>query len=128
MSTAHILSLAVLAFSLFQAHDAHAGDPGNRYFQLTNISHDTVVSVTDSQPGGAQRAIALSPLRGGHHTAMLELAGAPCLRDFRVGLRDGRTLVYRDIDVCRSGGLYVRAADMRGESRHLADAAAGRGE
>ena len=128
MSTAHILSLAVLAVTLFQAHDAHAGDPGSRYFQLINISHDTVVSVTEAQPGGVQRSIALTPLRGGHHTAMLELADAPCIRDFRVGLRDGRTLVYRDIDVCRHQGLYVRAADVRGEARHVADVVGRRGE
>lgn len=128
MSTAHILSLAVLACTLFQAHDACARESRNRYFELTNISHDTVVLVTEAPPGGTQRSIALSPLRGGHHTAMLALAAAPCTRDFRVGLRDGRTLVYRDIDVCRSRGLYVRAADMRGGSRYLADAAAERGE
>ncbi|WP_133392709.1 hypothetical protein [Luteimonas terrae] len=100
----------------------------SRYFELINVSHDAVVSVTEARPGGAQGSIALSPLRGGHHTAMLELASAPCIRDFRIGLRDGRTLIYRDINVCRSRGLYVRTADMQSESRDLADAAAEGGE
>lgn len=114
MSKTHALTLVALLATACPAHIARAESADARYFELINTSHDTVVSVSAS-PAGDERFVALTvdPLRGGFHAATIELSSAHCAQDFRIGFRGGRTLLYRDIDVCRSRGLYLRASDGR---------------
>lgn len=114
MSIAHTLALVALLATLSHASDAHAGDAGMRYFDLINVSHDSVVSASAAPAGDTGFVpIALAPLRGGFNVATVEISGAHCVQDFRIGFRDGRTLLYSDIDVCRRRGLYLRASDGR---------------
>src|SRR5687768_4603992 len=74
-----------------------------RYFDLVNAAHDSVTSLAVAPAGsGAFRDIDIGgPLRGGLTSTTVQIPDEGCLRDFRVGFRDGRALVYRDVDVCR---------------------------
>jgi hypothetical protein len=120
MSIAHTLALVALLATASHAADARAEGTGTRYFELINASHDSVVSASAAPAGdGTFVPIAIAaPLRGGFTAATVEVSGAHCVQDFRIGFRDGRTLLYRDIDVCRSRGLRLGATDgRRGDGR-----------
>ncbi|UNK44006.1 hypothetical protein MNO14_08155 [Luteimonas sp. S4-F44] len=114
MLKTHALALLALLTTAAPALIARAESADTRYFELINTSHDTVVSVSASPAGdGRFVAITIDPLRGGFHAATIEVLNAHCAQDFRIGFRDGRTLLYPDIDVCRNRGLYLRASDGR---------------
>jgi hypothetical protein len=114
MPKTHALTLVALLATACPALIARAESADTRYFELINTSHDTVVSVSASPADDEQFvAITIDPLRGGFHAATIALSSAHCAQDFRIGFRDGRTLLYRDIDVCRNRGLYLRASDGR---------------
>ncbi|MBN6149363.1 hypothetical protein JR065_03355 [Xanthomonas sp. AmX2] len=101
----------VLASSLFVvAAAAQAQDEGRlHYLQLVNRAHDSVTSLAVAHAGsGAFRAIAADPLRGGGDSATVGIAGAGCRYDLRFGFSDGRTLVYKDLDVCRNVLVRIR--------------------
>lgn len=115
MPIAHPLALVALLATASLVPDARAEGTGTRYFELINASHDSVVSVA-AAPAGDSAFVPIAigaPLRGGFTSATLEVSAAHCLQDVRVGLRDGRSLLYRDVDVCRSRGLRLGAADGR---------------
>ena len=105
---------AVLA-TLLVATTAHANAERapTRYFDLVNASHDSVTSLAVAPAGsGAFRDVELdAPLRGGLTSTTVNLADGGCLRDIRVAFRDGRTLVYPDIDVCRNRQLRLTPND-----------------
>ena len=95
------------------AAHANAGPAPTRYFDLVNTSHDSVTSLAVAPAGsGAFREVALdAPLRGGLTSTTVDLADGGCLRDLRVAFRDGRTLVYPEIDVCRNRQLRLTPND-----------------
>jgi len=95
------------------AAHANAGPAPTRYFDLVNTSHDSVTSLAVAPAGsGAFREVALdAPLRGGLTSTTVDLAEGGCLRDLRVAFRNGRTLVYPDIDVCRNRQLRLTPND-----------------
>ena len=114
MPKTHALALLALLTTACPALIARAQSADTRYFELINTSHDTVVSVSASPADDDQFvAITIDPLRGGFHAATIALSNAHCAQDFRIGFRDGRTLLYCGIDVCRNRGLYLRASDGR---------------
>lgn len=115
MPIMHTFAVLALLATAAHASDARAEDTGKRYFELINASHDSVVSASAAPAGdGTFVPIAIAaPLRGGFTAATIEVSGAHCVQDFRIGFRDGRTLLYRDIDVCRSRGLRLGASDGR---------------
>ena len=104
---------AVLATLLVAAAHAHAGHAPTRYFDLVNASHDSVTSLAVAPAGGGDfREVALdAPLRGGLTSTTVDLAEGGCLRDLRVAFRDGRTLLYPGIDVCRNRQLRLTPND-----------------
>ena len=108
MRTAVLATLLVAA----TAH-VHAGSAPTRYFDVVNTAHDSVTALAVAPAGsGAFREVALdAPLRGGLTSTTLDLAEGGCLRDLRVAFRDGRTLVYPDIDVCRNRQLRLTPND-----------------
>ena len=113
---------AVLATLLAAAAaHAHAERAQTRYFDLVNASHDSVTSLAVAPAGSdAFREIELgAPLRGGLTSATVDVAAGDCLRDFRLVFRDGRTLIYPDVDVCRYRSLRLTANDGNsGDSRY----------
>ena len=114
MSIVHHLALVALLATASHAANAHAEGSDTRYFKLINTSYDSVVSVSVAPAGdGTFVPITIAPLPGGFNVAIIEVSGAHCVQDFRIGFRGGRTLLYSDINVCRSSGLYLRAIDGR---------------
>ena len=101
---------AVLATLLF-ATTAHAGaGKDTRYLDLINRAHDSVTSL-EVAPAGSdafQEKPLGAPLRGGGDSTTIEIAGGSCLYDIRLKFRNGRTLVYKDVDICSGGKLAIR--------------------
>lgn len=110
---------AVLAALLAATVHVHAGGAPTRYFDLVNAAHDSVTSLQVAPAGsGTFREIELgAPLRGGLTSITIEIPGDGCAHDFRVVFRDGRALIYRDIDVCRYRQLRLTAKDGRSGPR-----------
>lgn len=104
----HAVRIALIAvFAVAGTVHAEARPP-MRYLQLVNRAPDSVMSLA-AAPAGEAAFLAMTlaePLHGGDATTV-GIAQAGCRYDVRVAFRDGRTLVYRDVDVCRKGGLYI---------------------
>lgn len=114
MHKTHALALVALLTAAFPALTSRAESADTRYFELINTGHDTVISAAAAPAGdGRFVTITIDPLRGGFHAATIEISNGHCVQDFRIGFRNGRTLLYRDVDVCRRRGLYLRASDGR---------------
>ena len=104
--------LAPLLFAaLLFATTAHAGAGKDiRYLDLINRAHDSVISL-EVAPAGSdafQEKPLGAPLRGGGDSTTIEIAGGSCLYDIRFQFRNGRTLVYKDVDICSGGKLAIR--------------------
>jgi len=101
---------AVLATLLF-ANAAYAGAGKDlRYLDLINRAHDSVMSleVAPAGSGDFQQKPLGVPLRGGGDSTTIEIAGESCLYDLRFKFRNGKTLIYKDVDVCSGGRLAIR--------------------
>lgn len=111
------LALAVAALVvLATACPALAADfqppssPG-RLFRIVNASFDSVTALeVANNDATAYASIDLrEPLQGGLTSTTVRLPDGSCLRDVRATFRDGRSEVYRDIDVCKASGLRLSA-------------------
>lgn len=91
--------------------------PRTRYLELVNRANDSVTSVAIADAGAdAFRAMPLGePLRGGGEAITVEVAAERCRYDFRFTFRDGRSAIYRDVDVCRYRGFHIRRLPSRPE-------------
>ena len=109
------LMRATVLATLLVAITAHANAERvpARYFDLVNAAHDSVTSLAVAPAGsGAFREIELgTPLRGGLTSTTVQIPDDGCLHDFRVVFRDGRALIYRDVDVCRYRQLRLTPKD-----------------
>ncbi|WP_407351200.1 hypothetical protein [Luteimonas sp. R10] len=111
----------VLVALLVAATPADAERRPKRHFDIVNAAHDSVISLSVAPAGSdAYREVALgAPLRGGLGSTTVALPSGGCLRDFRLVFRDGRTLIYPAIDICRRGRLRLTAKDGRQDGRAL---------
>jgi hypothetical protein len=109
------LAFAFAALAVFTATcPAIAADfqppsgPG-RLFRLVNASFDSVtaVEVASRNATGYMPIDLREPLQGGLTSTTVRLPDGTCLRDVRVTFRDGRSEVYRDVDVCKANGLRL---------------------
>ncbi|TYT24921.1 hypothetical protein FZO89_00725 [Luteimonas viscosa] len=111
----HAIALAALLVA--SAAEANAGRGSGHYFSLFNATHDSVTALSVARSGdGDFRPVDIgAPLRGGNTatTIWLDTADGGCRQDLRVEFHDGRTLLYRDIDVCRNRQLRLRPQDGR---------------
>jgi len=111
------LSTACLAIALLTAAaTAHAQDASRtHYVMLVNRAHDSVTALAVADPGSSTfRDVALDPLRGGGDSATVGVHGAGCRYDLRFAFDDGRTLVYKDLDVCHYGLVRIRPLPRKG--------------
>ena len=100
--------LALLLITPCVSH-AIAGEP-TRYLELVNRAHDTVTAVSAAPAGsGAFQPMPLpAPLRGGGDATTLSVAGEHCRHDLQFTFRDGRSVVYPQVDLCRHRGLRIQ--------------------
>jgi len=110
-----LLFLAALACA---SPDADAGER-KQYLELVNRAKDSVTSLSVAPAGtDAYTDIPLrEPLRGGGTATTLQVPAETCRYDFRFAFRDGRSLLYPNIDVCRASVLRVRPLPRSGEPR-----------
>ena len=102
---------AALWVLLSSAATAQAGvGEQTRYLELVNRAHDSVTSLAVAPAGtdAYQEKQLGKPLQGGGDAATIEVAGEGCLYDIRLLFRNGRALVYKDVNVCSSGKLSIR--------------------
>jgi len=68
-----------------------------------------VTSLSVASAGsGAFEEIPLEPLAGGGDSATVGVDAEGCRHDFRFRFRNGRTMTYANVDVCRYDKLYIR--------------------
>ena len=101
-----ILVRPLLLVSLLLAGTAHGAE--TRYLGLLNRAHDSVVTL-DVAAAGTEAFLprSIDILAGGGGSTMIRLADEGCRFDLRVAFRNGRRVVYRDVDVCRGDTLVI---------------------
>ncbi|MCL1635780.1 hypothetical protein M2650_14210 [Luteimonas sp. SX5] len=89
----------------------HAGpETHGRYLTLVNREYESVISLEIAGAGSeAFRELPLAPpLAGGGGSTTVRIAVDGCRHDLRFVFKDGRRLLYRDVDVCRYDRLRIR--------------------
>lgn len=106
MRLIHAATFAVLLFATTARADEGTQ---TRYVELTNRAHDSVTSLAIATAGSDSfhdKPLG-TPIRGGGDSATIEIASDSCLYDFRFGFRDGQTMIYQDVDICRGSRLRI---------------------
>lgn len=99
---------------LLLAATAHAAERG-RYLELVNRAHASVTAVAVAAAGsGRFDDKPIDPVAGGGGATTLRVDDAGCRYDLQVGFRDGRRVVYSNVDVCRGGRLVISAMPRDG--------------
>ena len=81
-----------------------------RYLQVVNRAHDslTAIAVKPSQVDQDFRDWPLaSPVQGGGDSFTLAVREPGCRFDLQLQFRNGRAVVYKDVDVCRLQSLRI---------------------
>jgi hypothetical protein len=107
-----VLSLAILAAAATaSAADFQPRTAPGRLFRIVNASFDSVTGVEIADASASADGYATiklgEPLQGGLTSTTVRLPDGACVRDIRVTYRDGRSEVYRDVDVCKATGLKL---------------------
>jgi hypothetical protein len=107
-----VTALAVLATAGTACASGPQPQPvAGRLFRVVNASFDSMtgMEVADASTSeGAYIAIDLGePLQGGLTSTTVRLPDGGCRRDMHVTFRDGRSEVYRGIDVCKVTGVRL---------------------
>jgi hypothetical protein len=104
-------SLLLTCTLLCTATAALAGDRSpTRYLQVVNRAHDslTAVAVKPSQGDHDFRDWPLQrPVQGGGDSFTLAVDQPGCRYDMQLQFRNGRAVVYKDVDVCRLQSLRI---------------------
>lgn len=86
-----------------------------RPLRIVNATFDGVTALAIAPSGSADfQAVALAqPLPGGQASIMVDVPPGACHRDVRVTFRGERSLLYRNLDVCRTDGLRLAVGSTR---------------
>ena len=87
-----------------------SANESTHYVDLINRAHGSVTALATAVPGSdAFRETPLgASLRGGGDSTTVEVAGEGCSYDLRFTFANGRTMVYRNIDICRYSVVRIR--------------------
>ncbi|MCC7633840.1 hypothetical protein [Stenotrophomonas rhizophila] len=111
MSLIQTTAVAVLLATTTAAPAAE----GLRYLALLNRAHDSVTALAVAPAGsGRFRDMSIDALPGGGGATTVGVADAGCRYDLQVGFRNGRSVVYANVDVCRGGTLVISAMPKDG--------------
>jgi hypothetical protein len=101
------LIAALLCATTAQAAEA-------RYLSLINRAHDSVVAVAVAPAGQTTfEPRPIDMLAGGGDATTVRLADSGCRFDLRLQFRNGRTAIYRDVDVCTGDALVIAPLPRR---------------
>ena len=101
------LAIALLWFANTAPADAGTN---TRFLDVSNLSHDSVTSL-EVAPAGTdayQQKPLGAPLQGGGDSTTIEIPAEGCLYDMRFNFRNGKTLIYKDVDVCSGRKLAIQ--------------------
>lgn len=111
------LASTLIATALATTTAACASVDGGRgappYFDVVNAGHDSVTALAIAPAGSdAFQTVDIGkPLRGGVTEMTVDVPPGGCRRDLRVTFRDGRTLLYPGVDLCRHRALRLTSRD-----------------
>jgi hypothetical protein len=85
------------------------------HFRIVNATFDSVTGLAFAPPQDPvfHDMNLAAPLQGGLTSITVDVPGEGCMRDVRVTFRNGHTLVYPNLDLCRSNGLRLTAGGER---------------
>lgn len=97
------------------ATPAGAQPESRRPLRIVNATFDGVTALAIAPSGSADfHNITLArPLPGGQASIMVDVPPGACRRDVRVTFRGDRSLLYRNLDVCRNDGLRLAVGSTR---------------
>lgn len=86
-----------------------------RPLRIVNATFDGVTALAIAPSGSADfQSITLArPLPGGQASIMVDVPPGACHRDVRVTFGGDRSLLYRNLDVCRHDGLRLAVGSTR---------------
>lgn len=122
------VTLFAVAIAAIPDGTARAADEkAVHHFRIVNATFDSVTGIAFAPPQDpAFHGINLdAPLQGGLTSITVDVPGNGCLRDVRVTFRNGRALIYPNLDLCRHNGL--RLTTGAGEARGSAPLVSGGG-
>ena len=100
---------SILAISLLIAVPAVGAT--RHYVEIFNTASSSIVSFESAAAGTErfqQMGLASAPLQGGGASVTVAFDGSDgCLRDLRIVFANGRELLHRDFDVCKSASYHV---------------------
>ncbi|NYF34848.1 hypothetical protein [Stenotrophomonas sp. JAI102] len=110
-----LLRTAAVAVLLAATTPAIAAAEGVRYLALLNRAHHSVTTLAIAPAGSTHyRETPIDAVPGGGGAATVGVADAGCRYDLQVGFRNGRSVVYSNVDVCRGGTLVISAMPKDG--------------
>jgi hypothetical protein len=112
------IQAAVIA-TLLLATTAHADAREiNRYLDLINRAHDSVITLEIAPTGSdafEEKPLG-EPLHGGGGSTTNEIAGEGCVYNMRLRFANGRTLIYKEVDMCSGRRLVIRPLPRKASS------------
>ncbi len=86
-----------------------------RPLRIVNATFDgvTALAIAPSGSGDFQNIALAQTLPGGQASILVDVPPGACHRDVRVTFRGERSLLYRNLDVCRNDGLRLAAGRAR---------------
>ena len=86
-----------------------------RPLRIVNATFDGVTALAIAPSGSAdfQNITLAQPLPGGQASVMVDVPPGACHRDVRVTFHGERSLLYRNLDVCRHDGLRLAVGSTR---------------
>ncbi|MEO8672593.1 MAG: hypothetical protein ABI411_14840 [Tahibacter sp.] len=102
--------LVVVSTTLVAIAPLSGATQQTRYLELVNRANDSVIALATAPTGSdvfTAKPLAV-PLPGGGTAITVEVASESCRLDFRFTFRTGRSIVYRDVDICHHRGLHIQ--------------------
>jgi hypothetical protein len=109
MIGAMLVTLSACATPSGAAHESM------RPLRIVNATFDGVTALAIAPSGSAdfQNITLAQPLPGGQASVMVDVPPGACHRDVRVTFHGERSLLYRNLDVCRHDGLRLAVGSTR---------------
>ena len=109
MIGAMLVTLSACATPSGAAHESM------RPLRIVNATFDGVTALAMAPSGSAdfQNITLAQPLPGGQASVMVDVPPGACHRDVRVTFHGDRSLLYRNLDVCRHDGLRLAVGSTR---------------
>jgi hypothetical protein len=106
--------VTLMSFSLLVSLTACAA-PATHHLRIVNATFDGMTGLAFAPSGSTdfEEVAMMQPLAGGLASVTVDVPPGTCRRDVRITFKNARTLLYPDMDVCRSDGLRLAVGSGR---------------